>query len=169
MKEITLSTGVVLRCRLVPPYLRDSAFASVPEPEFPMLSLKSAAGGTEEQPALEGSPEYEVYMQEMAGYRRTLRRISLEFDLLYGVAAWKLLNTDKFTEDIPSGWELPSIMKRYGVTPAEDPDERRIQFVRWLIKTDKDVDAVEDAIGGAESLTEEEVETAIAPFDSGSV
>jgi len=167
MIQVHLSSGITLRCRNVPPYLRDKAFASVPEPEFPMLSLKSAAGGTEKAPALADSPEYEKYQADLAKYRRELRSIAMDFDLAYGVMSWRLPGEEQFTEEVPEKWKLPGLMAHFGIdVDTEDGYERRLQYIQWLIGTDDDANKVRMAIGLTLPLEPEEVEAALAPFDS---
>jgi hypothetical protein len=146
---------------------------AVPEPRFPQIEEQSISGGSEKQPALEGTPEFRKYRDDMREYRRQLTERTMQFYINYGVVGWQLSEDVEYLTMPPKDWEVDDILKMYGETTATDPALRRYQYLSYvLILTQEDADLIELAIGvradsDSQPVTNEEVQAAIAPFESG--
>jgi hypothetical protein len=120
LKELRMSNGVVLRCRAVPPYASTVVRTVLPEPPYPKVAVKSAAGGQEVLPALPGSEEHEEYRVAQAKYRRELTVALFDFNTNYSVVEWQLPGGEEWYQEPPEDWDVPEVMKRYGV-PSSCP------------------------------------------------
>ncbi len=168
--EITLSTGTVVRCQPCPPYALGDVLDSLEEPPYPFVDVPSIAGGSQSHPALRETPEFQQYVRDMAKHNKQVK-IELEsFALQHGVVSWKFPGSDEFSSEPPDGWQMPPYMvQRHGLETSSDPYEYRMQFIKHgLILYSEDSIAIEEATSKPfKPLSNEEVTSAMSPFDSG--
>jgi hypothetical protein len=170
-QDVVMSDGTVLRCRVVPPYALGAVYKSVPEPKFPKIEEKSVAGGSEEHPALPGTEQFRDYQRKIRQYRREIGERSLEFHLNYGIVGWMVPDAEEFAHEPPKDWQPDPMFVRYGGEEPRDKNHKRFLYITLeLITTQADADKVDVAIGATsleeKSVTKEEVEAAISPFES---
>jgi hypothetical protein len=172
MGEITLSNGTVVRTRIVPPYAMRALYKKFPEPDFPYVPVRSAAGGEEKLPALTDSPEWIEYQKLMRNYQSDIREAALGFQLNYGIISWKVGDSEEFADMPSDDWVVDPILQAYGEETLTDPMERRSQFIQFeLVPTSEDADKIQIAIGvrseaDSKPVTTEDVKAAAAPFES---
>ena len=170
--EVTLTTGIVVKCRQVPPYVLGVVHQAVPEPVFPKIVEKSIAGGEEEQPALPGTDEFDEYQKKVRQYRREVGLLSMEFHLNYGIVAWSFPDEDEFHVEPPIEWEPDKMWLRYGGTAPRDEAHRRYLYLSMeIVLNEGDSDRVDEGVGKNKtsdemSVTQEEVKAATSPFES---
>lgn len=181
MDTIRLSSGAVVRYRLVPPYARAQAYRSLPDPPQPTRELESVAGHVEEEIVPEDSPEYQEWFDEMRRVQIQRAQMQQDMTLDYGIVAWLLPPPDGFLglvvralravgiqhwrKDPPRGWEIPDSLSKYGVSGSSD---RRLTYINLeLVRTTDDLEKlvrIIGEIGEAGELTDEEVDAAEASF-----
>ena len=167
--QVELANGAVVICRPVPPYTTHDVLKAVPEPSYPYVDIQSAAGGSENRPALRESPEWDKYQAQLREHRLALQQAVIEHELSYGIVAWKFPGMDKFAKMPPDGWEPDEYIRKHcGVADETSQDAWRIQFIKYvLIATDNDDDAINKVIHDvAAPPTAEELKAALRPFES---
>lgn len=167
--EKELSSGILVRLRPVPPYVTGDVHRLLPEPPFPKVKVESRAG-TEEHPALPGTPEWDKYQIDLAEHRLTLRQAVFDFTLQYGIVEWKLPDSVEWALTPPKDWEVPEIVRRYGlIGPSKYPfDDQRLRFIKYeVVLTSDDADLIDEVLLAETSpTTQEEVRSSLAPFES---
>lgn len=165
MRDVTVSTGAVLRCRPVPPYLLATLRGKLPlPPRLPKLNLQSAAG-TEVAKALPESPEYEEYRIAQQEWERKRTQIFTDFTLDFGIVEWRLPESEEWTNTPPDGWQLDPVLVRWGLVEAAG--EPRVAYIKSeLIVTDADMNLVDSVTNEPAPVTEGEVQQALVPFVS---
>jgi hypothetical protein len=167
-KIITLSNGMQAECRPVPPYAMGIVHQQIPEPEFPHVKVESAAGGSEELPALPGSEIWAGYRKTYEEYKQELARASLDFSLNYAVIQWRDDEEAEWFSEVPEGWTVPKILEGYGVSTSDDEVEKRVQYIKFvLIQTRDDAVKIKEFTHHKKptSVTREEIEAAKTPFE----
>jgi len=168
MREITLSTGVIIRARPVPPLLASELTAGNPDlraPDMPYVDVPGVAG-TEIVPARPGQPEYETWARERDRIDDARRRIHQDFIWGYGVISWRLPGESKFVDTPPDDWEIPEMCSYLGFVPREGSAGRRLDYIKTeIITTQPDVESVmKVTIGFTDEITDEEVDSVVNTF-----
>ena len=161
MKEITLSTGAIVRARPVSPLLANELTAGNPDlrlPDMPFVDVPGVAG-TEVVPARPGQPEYEEWARERDRIEEARRRIHKDFIWGHGIVSWKFPGESEFVDSPPDDWVLPEMLTYLGITPREGPIGRRLDYIKTeLVTTQDDVESImEITIGFTAEITDEEV------------
>jgi len=121
--QVELANGAVVICRPVPPYTTHDVLKAVPEPSYPYVDIQSAAGGSENRPALRESPEWDKYQAQLREHRLALQQAVIEHELSYGIVAWKFPGMDKFAKMPPDGWEPDEYIRKHcGVADETSQD-----------------------------------------------
>lgn len=169
MKILTLTTGAQVKVREVSPMLFNMVVGKrLKEPPFPMVNQKSVAGGEENLPAMRGTPEFDEYEKKHREYRKKLQEESIKFHTNVAVVAWRFSEDEEWQEQVPEDWELPFTLQLYGVEDEiKTPTDRRYFYIMTeLLGNTKDEEAVDRIALSQEVVTEEEVQSALSPFDS---
>lgn len=165
VKEITLSTGIAVRCKPVPPFSVTDIVRVVTRnrpdlqmPPRPTEKIEGAAGTTEAYVRM-GTPEYDEWWAKCQEVDERLReeREGITHDL--GIVEWKFPDSEEWSSDPPKKWKLPESVTDYGVKPREGKKGKRIDFIRHeLLTSPKDVTDITDVIFGPMApITEEEI------------
>lgn len=169
VQEITLSSGIVVRIRPVPPLLSRQVIANRPDlrrPRPPLVEVKGVAG-TELVAARAGEPEYELWVQRLEEIEIESRHIQDNFIWNWGVIGWREPGAREFAQSPPKSWRVPELLVQFGVVPAKaDALTRRLLYIQSeLIVTNDDFTLV-SRVMFAESalLTDEEVELVADSF-----
>ena len=134
--EVKLSGGRVYRGRPVGPEAWVMIFEQSPMPEEPKETITNDAGMDNEITLAEDDPRYVAYLEELIAYNRKLKE-----------AGW--LNFFEDTLEVPDGWDIPQGHKRFGVTLADDPLDRLLQYIRLeVVLSMPDNIALDSAIRG---------------------
>ena len=163
VQEKTLSSGIVVRVRPVPPLLSRQVVANRPDlrrPRLPLVEVKGVAG-TELVTAREGEIEYDQWVQQVDEIEAESRRIQDNFIWNWGVVSWCYPNTKRFMKQPPRSWQLPELLVQFGlVTNDADILTRRLLYIQSeLIVTNDDFALVGEVMfAETELLAEEEVE-----------
>jgi hypothetical protein len=165
MKEITLQDGTVVRVRPVPAYATTQAVMQFPDPEMPVVKIKTLAG-EESKLASPGTPEWMEYQKEMRAVQLKRVNASRALDYDFGVIDWLLPEDAKedgfYTSEPPEDWQFPEALLRHGVQPF---GAKRIDYIAFeLLAHPADHDAFFDITNEAAPLTEAEVEAALQSF-----
>lgn len=171
--EKLLDSGYVVRCEPVPPYMINPVYERVPQPLFPYIEEQSIAGGSEELPAMEGTPEFQQWQLDMQEWRRRLNTEVRIVRLGVGVIGWKRPDESEFGDTPPEDWEVhPFLTARYDIQTSDDRWERKVQFIQFeIIQTEEDQEWIERQVGLTETskqspIKKEEVDAAMTPFSS---
>ena len=156
--EVTLSSGVRLRCKAVPPFLARKAISRIPRPQPPVVFLEDK-GRQEENP---NDPDY-------------LTRLTEWQNMIYEVGTDVLLVAGTSIIDVPTGIYLPeddgwlSLVEFLGV--KIDVSNSHSRYLHWLtcyaLETPDDLAKVVTAVGSLTGVSEEEVEAAVKTFRGG--
>lgn len=171
VEEIKLSSGVLVKCRPVSPLAIGPVYRSIPEPDFPMVDVSSAAGGAEEHPALQGTEEYVEYQRKMRAYRGELGNAIMDFKLNYGIVAWSWDNGETWHQNPSDDWEVHPALKYWGVETPTNMYEKRVLYIRnELILCEADDDKIADVVGSKPGkstapITDEEIKAQLDPTD----
>jgi hypothetical protein len=173
VEEIELpDSGALVRCRPVSPLALGPVFQSIPEPDFPMVDVESAAGGSERHPALQDTDEFVRYQKEMRQYRKEIGEAIMDFKLNSGVLAWSWDEGETWHEDVPNDWTLPWGLRKYypGGVPSDAYDRRALYIRTEIIVSDADDDLVGNIIGskpgtGQTNIMPEEIQAQLDPID----
>lgn len=157
--KLTLSNGIVLKLKAVPPLAMREAAISVPQPKPPVVFMESL-GRTEENP---NDPDY-------------LRAVTRwENDQVFRVAdVLMLLGTS--VESVPEGFERPEDSEWFEQLEvlglAVDGSNRHKRYLAWLrmyaFASERDIAAAMAAITSLSGTTEVEVQRAAAAFRNNS-
>lgn len=160
-----LSQGAEVKLRPVPPYLFGELHAELPLPPiYPKIVLTSPAGA-EEAPALPDSDEYKEYRKKQREWEILRNRKLVDFTLDYGVVSWKLPDEDHWRSTPPENWAPDPVLVQWGL--VKEAENLRVLFIKQLlIVTDHDMNIVDQICGGIKTLSEEEIQAALVPFDS---
>lgn len=168
-KELELSSGAVVHCRPVPPYMIGSVTAKFTEPAYPYIDESSIAGGSERRPALIGTEQWNRWQSEMKEYRKKMGSAVMDFSLSYGIVDWRFPDMDEFVKEPPDDWQVPEeLVQLTGERTSSDAAIRRTQFIKFeLLLTNEDADKVEAVTTRpSQPITREELKDAMSPFDS---
>jgi len=140
---ITLSNGVQVNLRPVPPYLIDRIKGTVPLPKPPIMEIKTAWGGTEEW-----------VNENDAGYKKAL-------GLAEEKQADKLWKAELFlgiADDPPPDEEWTDNLTMFDIEIPEDPKEKKLLWIETVLIT-KGTDAWKliNAIRNVARPTKEEI------------
>lgn len=162
-QDILLSTGAVVRCRPVPPYMMLDMYDTLPlPPVYPKVTLKSPAGD-EKAPALPETEEYVEYRRKQRAWEIERGRHTRDFSLDVGIVAWKLSEDEEFQSEPPEDWTEDPAAARWGL---KSRSTRLAYITQALLATDPDATLVERVINELASLTEKEITAAGVPFGS---
>jgi len=170
VEEIELTSGVLVRCRPVSPLAVGPVYKAIPEPDFPMENVRSAAGGSEEHPALPESEAHDKYYRELRDYRNRIGEAIMDFKLNYGIVSWSYDGGESWTDMPPDDWEIPFALKHWGVEMPEDRYEKRVLYIKnELILSDEDDEEISNIIGsrpgkGPSTITPEEIQAQLDPI-----
>lgn len=167
--EVRLSNGALVRVEPVPPLAYTSIVAEMPECQIPPPPMEEIKGktGISRLPARQGTPEYDLWQQEVDRARRAGERIRIEAYYTLGVVSWKLRGQKSFSDVIPDDWEIPARLIQAGLKPHVGIDGRRWDFILYgLITTPADMQALSNVLLGKGPLMEAEVEAASNQFPS---
>lgn len=140
---VTLSNGVQVNIRPVPPYLIDRIKGTVSTPKPPIMKINTAWGGTEEW-ANENDPTYKTNL-EAATEEQAKRLWRAEFIL--GVA-----------DEPPPDEEWANDLMDWGIEIPEDPKEKKLLWIETvLIAKGTDAWKLVNAIRNAARPTKEEI------------
>lgn len=166
IQEVTLSTGVVVRCRPVPPYALQVIHEKFPVPVYPVEKIESAAGHVEVKPVLRDTPEWEQYQEDLMKYNKIRAVAVMDFSMTYSIVSWRLPDSSEWVTEPPDTWKVPDIMAHFDVTTSDDPYDRRLQFLKYtLIQRDSDLLALDAIAADMQPITKKEVKAAKAPFE----
>lgn len=155
---VTLSNGIVLRCRPIPPFVLRQAGSRIEEPEVPIFH-NEAKGRDEENPE---DPEYKKACEE---YKLRVGDAGMNVMLAVGTSI----------EHIPDGVAKPEdddwieTLTSVGIEIAHaSPQERYLSWLMfYAIATTDDIRRVSAAVGETASVKEEDVALAADSFQSG--
>ena len=140
VQEITLSSGIVVRVRPVPPLLSRQVIASMSNlrrPRIPLLEIKGVAG-TELVTAREGQPEYERWVQQVDEIEAETRRVQDNFIWNWGVVSWCEPGNERFFKNPPKSWQIPELLVQFGLVPSDtDALTRRLLYIQAEFRYDK--------------------------------
>jgi len=140
---VTLSNGVQVNLRPVPPYLIDRIKGTVPLPKPPIMEIKTAWGGTEEW-VNENDSEYKKAL-ELAEEKQADKLWKAEFIL--GIA-----------DDPPPDEEWTDNLTMFDIEIPEDPKEKKLLWIETvLIAKGTDAWKLINAIRGTARPTKEEI------------
>jgi hypothetical protein len=158
--ELTLSNGIVLALRPIPPGIIERAIAHLEKPNVPMVVLKDKGGRKEENP---GDPDY---VDALAAHSRAVIETSTNVMLLVGTAIKSIPDGLYGPDD--DGWFDADLMGYLGVEA-----ERKTKYDRYLswlnlygLACQEDVLEVLEAVTKMAGLGEEDVQAAVARFRS---
>lgn len=163
VQEITLSSGIVVRIRPVPPLLSAQVIASradLRRPRLPLLEVKGVAG-TELVTAREGEPEYERWVQQVDEIEVESRRVQDNFIWNWGVVSWCEPGNKRFFKNPPKSWQVPELLVQFGLVPKKaDALTKRLLYIQSeLIVTNDDFTLVSEIMFAETALLmEEEIE-----------
>jgi hypothetical protein len=162
MKEITLQDGTVVRVRPVPAYATTQAVMQFPDPEMPVIKIKTVAG-EESKLASPGSPEWTEYEKELREIQMQRVRASRALDYDFGVIEWfPAAEGFDWISEPPDDWKFPVELSRHGV---QSSGGRRADFIAFELLADPaDHAEFQRAIGDAAPLTEAEVQASLDGF-----
>lgn len=168
MKEITLSTGVVVRARPVPPLLAAGVVnrrLDLRDPVMPLVEIKGVAG-TEIVPARPGEQAYEEWLQKRAEIDNERNRLQDDFIWAYGVVSWRLPDAKRFIDKPPANWVVPQVLQDFGVEPRSGTLGRKLDYIQVeLLQTPGDVELAQGIIlGDVAGIADQEVDTMITTF-----
>lgn len=170
MKEITLHDGTVVRVRSVPAYATTQAVMQHPDPEMPTVTIKTiVSDNVETKFASPGSPEWSEYQKQLRAVQLARVSASRALDYDYGVVEWlrpvtaeSLPDKEDWTDQPPKGWKFPKALQAHGVKPF---GVARIDYIAFeLLAHTGDHEAFLNSTGDAVSITDAEVEAALASF-----
>lgn len=140
---VTLSNGVQVNLRPVPPYLIDRIRSTVPTPKPPTVEIQTAWGGTEEWPN-EKDPSY---MTALAAAQEQQAEKLWRAEFILGIA-----------DDPPPDEEWIDDLTQWGIEIPEDPKEKKLLWVETvLIAKSTDAWKLITAIRSAARPTKEEI------------
>lgn len=168
MKEITLSTGVIVRARPVPPLLAAGVVnrrLDLRDPVMPLVEIKGVAG-VEIVPARPGERVYEEWLQKRAEIENERNRLQDDFIWAYGIISWKLPGAQRFTDKPPAKWEVPQVLQDFGVEPRTETLGRKLDYIQVeLLQTPGDVELAQGVIlGDVAEITDGEVDIVVDTF-----
>jgi len=151
---VTLSNGVQVNLRPVPPYLIDKIKSTIPLPKPPIMEIETAWGGKEEW-ANENDATYKKEL-EVAQEKQADKLWKAEFIL--GIA-----------DEPPPDEEWTETLKMFDIEIPKDPKEKKLLWVETtLIAKGVDVYTLLYAIRNAARPTKEEI-SGIAESFRGSI
>lgn len=162
MPERILKSGVIVRTRIVPTHAIVQIGSQFKRPIAPKIAVKSVAGHTEMVTAPDDSPEWAAFVQAENEYQAQVDKAKNDFIYDYAIEAW-CNGSGEWQTDAPPDWVFPEIFKSYGILPG---NSRRADYVRYeLLRLNDDVAAVlDDALGNAAPITNQEVDAALGGF-----
>jgi hypothetical protein len=168
VKEITLSTGTIVRARPVPPLLAAGVInrrLDLRDPVMPLVEIKGVAG-VEVVPARPGEQVYEEWLQKRAETTAERNRLQDDFIWAYGIVSWKLPGTQRFTDKPPAKWVIPQVLQDFGITPRTETLGRKLDYIQVeLLQTPGDVESAQGVIlGDITEITDQEVDTIVDTF-----
>ena len=154
---VSLSNGIVLKLKPVPPFLARQAVISLQRPKPPVVFLEDK-GREEENP---NDPEYQRAIQE---YEARQIELGLNVMLLVGTAV----------ETVPKGCYGPDDdewLEDLAIVGIEvDVERPRARYLAWLryyaLQSASDIALVTQALATGVGLTEEEVQATADSFRS---
>ena len=167
MQEITLASGVVVRCQAVPPMAVTEVVADHPDladPPIPYEQIEGIAGLTE-APAREGTDLYHKYYEERKRIEGLRTKLQDDFVWDYGVIEWCYPEDEEFVDTPPKTWQFPQRLKDYGKLPRSGERGRRVDYIKYeLLGTPDDVTSAQEIIYSIAPITTREVDAAAAMF-----
>jgi hypothetical protein len=159
-KRITLSNGIVLKVKPMPPMLLNSVANSIPEPEVPKVFLEDK--GREEP-----NPNHPDYLRAVAERNSTISLATINLILFACTEiievpddVWKLESDD---------WVPLAKMAKVNFDP-KDKTERYLAWLRcYALQTIDDLNQAQMIPLKLSGITEEEVEEAMETFRGGEV
>lgn len=159
-KQITLSNGIVLRVKPMPPLLLNAIANSIPEPEVPMW-------WNEDDQRHEANPNHPEYQKALADRNATIGMRIIDATLSVGTELVAVPGTM-----IPP--ESDSWIRRLKLTGQDatfNPEDKEERYLAWLrlyaIETNADLEKVNSIPMQLAGLQEEEVAEAMELFPSG--
>lgn len=150
---VELSGNRKFRGKPIGPQAWVLVFDANPMPVEPKNEQENEAGVTIYLSVPPDDPRAIAYREELLAYDRKLEEAGW-LNFFAGFAA---------ELEVPEGWDLPVGHKRLGVTLADDPLDRLLQYIRLeVIQSTADALALDRAIRG--ELTEAEVDAAATLF-----
>ena len=178
MQEITLTSGVVVRCQAVPPMAVTEVVADHPDlsdPPIPYEQIEGIAGLTE-APAREGTDLYHEYYRERKRIEGLRAKLQDDFVWDYGVLDWKYpesknvvdgiiewkYSKSEFVDTPPKTWQFPQRIKDYGKLPRSGERGRRVDYIKYeLLGTPDDVTSAQEIIYSIAPITGREVDLSL--------
>ena len=167
--KITLSNGVQLETRIVPPYAQAKLVKQFPEPDAPVHEVQSKAGHIEEMTFGEESAEWLEWAKARAEIREQFSEALMNLALDYGVIRWRNVPSQVWWQrwlwqkDAPKDWGADEVLARYGVVSGHS----RVEYLQLeIIATSADLVAVLDATLGT-PISEDDVAAATDSFPDG--
>lgn len=178
MNTMTLSTGVEIQWRPVPPYVGAKVLGQYTMPE-PPTKVVSTPAGEQEVPVGEDTPLFEQYIRDAVEAEQEQLEALTKLTLDYGIVAWrkppeawwqKLLAAVRLAycwyEEPPRRWDIPDALKRAGIDMS---DSRRLDYIYiYLVSSPADLTRVVEAIQSVtRDLASEEVGVVETSFRAG--
>lgn len=166
LKELSLDSGYVVRCRPVPPLLTQGVMtkSEYQYPAPPTIDVSVQKGrATETVPAPTDSPEMEEFIREFNKVEEARNNAAQRFTFSYGCVEWKEEGEERFLKHPPKGWNPDTVMKDVF---GEDASRRDIFIMGVLIATTGDLEKIQRAIMPSERelISGGEVEAAADSF-----
>jgi hypothetical protein len=116
---VTLSTGIVIRCKPVPRVLFEELLASMPEPEAPVIYL-------EDKQRSEENPNDPAYLREQKDWIKRLGLATINTMILFGTAI------ESIPDDIdpPGAAHWRERLALVGLAPSDDSEDA--QYLFWI-------------------------------------
>jgi hypothetical protein len=155
LDRITLSNGIVLKLKSVPPFLARQAVISLQRPKPPRVFLEDK--GREEE-----NPNDPVYLDELRLYEARSIEVGVNVMLLTGTEVQEIPNGCYGPED--DGW-LENLEALDVVVEREKPRARYLAWLRYYaLQSTLDITRVTAALGRRVGLSEEEVAASADSF-----
>ncbi len=157
---VTLSNGIRLRCKPVPPLLLDHVSQQMPEPMPPQVKIVIE----DREDRWEENPDDPEYLASLQRWKRQSNMAAINAMLLVGTEAERVPNGYFMPED--NGWL--DILKTIGINVEfENAAER---YLAWLklsaLAETKDIGKITEVVGSSLGIKEEDVARAAETFQS---
>lgn len=148
---VTLSSGVQVNIRPVPPYIIGRIRKTISEPKPPIVTVKTAWGG-EEQWANKEDPTY--------------KKALAEAEELQAAKVWKAQFILGVADDPPDDGDWLDMLEAFGIEVPDDPKERKLLWIESICLKETDVLRLVGAIGQLGRPTKEEISEMADSFRS---
>ncbi len=162
--EVTLKSGIILKCRGVPPYVQREVLASITVPEIPKVR-------NEQQDRDEENPNDPEYAKAVAAYDLRVAEAGDNLYLLSGTRP-KLIPDGVCTPE-DDAWieDLAANLIAIGEPLTIEREKERLRYLHWVkyyaLSSSAELLLVIATVGRLSGVTEEDVASAAEGFPGG--